>query len=256
MINIMVKFQICDFNKIKESVCKYYFENDILVDSFWEDNVMKSNFYNVIYNGEIIGYCGICNKNLITIFNLEKKYNYLAQDIFMKVKHLEEVSEAFVTTGDEFLLSLCLDNFSRIEKQAYFSRDLDMNSSDNNVNLRIASASDIEIIEKYSDDFFDNINKQISKGCIYIAEKENELVGFGIIEAGVIREDLQSIGMFVRKEFREMGIGTNILKGLKVIVKSKGKKSISGCWYYNHNSLKTQLKSGNYCCTRLLTVKF
>ena len=29
--------------------------------------------------------------------------------------------------------------------------------------------------------FFDDINKLISKECIYIAEKDNELVGFGII---------------------------------------------------------------------------
>ena len=70
----------------------------------------------------------------------------------MQVKQLEEVSEAFVATGDEFLLSLCLDNFSRIEKQAYFTRDLDMNSNGNDVNLRLATVSDIDIIEKYSDD--------------------------------------------------------------------------------------------------------
>jgi len=89
-----------------------------------------------------------------------------------------------------------------------------------------------------------------------MAEKDNELVGFGVIEKGIIREDLQSIGMFVVREFRRLGIGTNILKELKIIVKARGKKAISGCWYYNHNSLKTQLKSGNYCGTRLLRVKF
>ena len=109
---------------------------------------------------------------------------------------------------------------------------------------------------KYIPNFFDDINKSISKECIYIVEKDNELVGFGVIEKGIIREDLQSIGMFVRGEFRRIGIGTNILKKLKIIVKSRKKKAISGCWYYNHNSLKTQLKSGNYCESRLLRVKF
>lgn len=62
--------------------------------------------------------------------------------------------------------------------------------------------------------------------------------------------------MFVRREFRRLGIGTNILNGLKKIVKARKKKAISGCWYYNHNFLKAQFKSGNYCCTRLLRVKF
>lgn len=253
----MIKFKMCKFDEIKEKMCKYYSENDILVDSFWEDHVIESNFYNIILNGEIIGYCGIYNKNLITVFNLEKKYSYLAQEIFMKVKHLEEVSEAFVPTGDEFLLSLCLDSFISIDKQAYFTKDLNMNNGNNkDLNLRIATTLDKEIVEKYSDGFFDDIDKCISKGCIYIAEKENEVVGFGVIESGIIREDLQSVGMFVRKEYRMLGIGTNILKGLKNIVKGRGKEAISGCWYYNHNSLKTQLKSGNYCHTRLLKIKF
>ena len=175
----------------------------------------------------------------------------------MKVKQLEEVSEAFVPTGDEFMLSLCLDNFSRIEKQAYFTRDLNMhNDNQTDIKLRMAIPSDKEIIEKYSENFFENIDKSISKECIYIAEKDNELVGFGVIEKGHLREDFQSIGMFVRREFRRIGIGTNILKELKIIVKSRNKVAISGCWYYNHNSLKTQLKSENYCETRLLRVKF
>lgn len=66
----------------------------------------------------------------------------------------------------------------------------------------------------------------------------------------------KSIGRFVKKEFRRSGIGTNILYGLKNIVKARGKIAISGCWYYNHNSLKTQFKLGNCRSTRLLRVKF
>ncbi|EKQ56810.1 MULTISPECIES: GNAT family N-acetyltransferase [unclassified Clostridium] len=253
----MVKFEICEFEKVKERICKYYYENDILIDSFFEDHIIESNFYNIIFKEEIIGYCAIYNKSLITSFNLDQQYSHLAQELFMKAKYLEEVSEAFVPTGDEFLLSLCLDNFSRIEKQAYFTRDLDINhGNQTGVNLRMATSSDREIVEKYSEDFFGDIDKYISKECIYIAEKDNELVGFGVIEKGIIRSDLQSIGMFVRREFRRLGIGTNILKELKKIVKSRKKKAISGCWYYNHNSLKTQLKSGSYCETRLLRVKF
>ncbi|MFW2491827.1 GNAT family N-acetyltransferase [Clostridium chromiireducens] len=253
----MVVFERYKFDEIKERICRYYHDNDILIDSFFEDHVIESNFYKIICRKEIIGYCAIYNKSLITLFNIERKYSYLAQEIFMKVKQLEEVSEAFVPTGDEFMLSLCLDNFSRVEKQAYFTRDLDINEdNETNINLRMAVHSDKEIIEKYSENFFENIDKSISKECIYIAEKDNELVGFGVIEKGIIREDLLSIGMFVREEFRRIGIGTNILRELKIIVKSKRKKAISGCWYYNHNSLKTQFKSGNYCETRLLRVKF
>ncbi|MDR3597359.1 MAG: hypothetical protein P4L60_21705 [Clostridium sp.] len=66
----------------------------------------------------------------------------------MKVKYLEEVSEAFVPTGDEFLLSLCLDNFSNIQKQAYFTRDLGFYSeNDRDIKLKLATKSDKEKVE-------------------------------------------------------------------------------------------------------------
>lgn len=42
----MIKFKNCSFWEIKERVCKYYIENDILVDSFWEEHALESNYYN------------------------------------------------------------------------------------------------------------------------------------------------------------------------------------------------------------------
>ncbi|AQR96313.1 GNAT family N-acetyltransferase [Clostridium saccharoperbutylacetonicum] len=253
----MVVFEKCEFDEIKDKLCRYYQENDILIESFFEEHVISSDFFHIVLDEEKIGYCGIYNKKLLTSFGLDNKYNYLAQDIFTKAKYLEQVSEALVPTGDEFLLSLCLDDFDSLHKQAYFTRDLDLNNENNcAVNLRLAIPSDAQSIEKYSEDFFDDINKYINNKFIYIAEKDNELVGFGIIEPGIIRNDLQSIGMYVREEYRRQGIGTCILNELKKIVKVRNKKAISGCWYHNYNSLRTQFKSGNYCWTRLLKVKF
>lgn len=253
----MIKFEMCEYKTVSEKICKYYYENDILIDFFFESHLIKSNFYEIKFNTEIIGYCGIYDKGLITTFNLEKKNNNLAQEIFMKVKYLEEVSEAFVPTGDEFLLSLCMDNFNRVDKQAYFTRDLNFDKGSKiGLNLRIAEVSDKELIQKHTGDFFEDIDDSLRKESLYIVEKDNFLVGFGVIEKGIIREDLQTIGMFVRDEFRKCGIGTEILKALKVIVRARNKKAISGCWYYNHNSLKTQFKSGNYCNSRLLRFKF
>ncbi|MDR3597360.1 MAG: hypothetical protein P4L60_21710 [Clostridium sp.] len=68
----MIRFEMCKFEEIKEKVYKYYKENDILVYSFWEKHALESNCYNIIFNEEIIEYCGIYNKGLITLFNLGK----------------------------------------------------------------------------------------------------------------------------------------------------------------------------------------
>jgi|GEM_PF-5478480 len=63
----MVVFERYKFDEIKERICRYYHDNDILIDSFFEDHVIESNFYNIIYRKEIIGYCAIYNKSLITL---------------------------------------------------------------------------------------------------------------------------------------------------------------------------------------------
>ena len=253
----MIKFVQCAFSEIENEVYRYYEEKDILVDSFWENHIFESNYYHIKKGEENIGYCGIHHKCLMTLFHINEAHSYLAQEIFIKARHLEEIFEAFVPTGDELLLSLALDNFSTLEKQAYFTRyKKEKISKDESLQLELATLENQEIVERYSDGFFDNISREIGLERLYIAKKEGEIVGFGIIEKGRIRRDLASIGMFVRPEFRQKGIGKNILIGLKELVALEGRFAISGCWYYNHNSLKTQLSLGNECAARLLKIKF
>lgn len=253
----MIQFVQCTFSEIENEVCRYYEEKDILVDSFWEDHVCESTYYHIKKGEENIGYCGIYHKSLMTLFYVDEVHSYLAQEIFMKARRLEEIFEAFVPTGDELLLSLALDNFSTLGKQAYFTRYKKAKiAKDETLQLELATLEKQELVERYSEGFFDDISREIGLEKLYIAKKEDEIVGFGIIEKGRIRRDLASIGMFVRPQYRQRGVGKNILIGLKEIVELEGRFAISGCWYYNHNSLKTQLSLGNDCATRLLRIKF
>ena len=61
--------------------------------------------------------------------------------------------------------------------------------------------------------------------------------------------------MYVCENHRCKGYGTDILIGLKNIVLKNGKNPIAGCWYLNHNSLKTQIKAGFYPKTRMVKFK-
>ena len=255
-----MNIQKCDFKDIKTFVAEYYLNNKIIVESFWESHVRESNHYKIMYNNEIIGYFSINNGTLLVLFNVFEKYRNISQDLFAIVKKYESVKEALIPTGDEFLISHAIDNYVKIEKQAYFSIYTD--KAPNKIipiELKLANIEkDMETL-KLCYDFLkseiENIDKLIDEE-IYIARHENNVIGFGIIEYQKIVDIYASIGMIVREEYRQKGYGANILNGLKNTVKSKGKIPISGCWYYNHNSKKTMESAGAYSKTRLLRFHF
>jgi GNAT superfamily N-acetyltransferase len=254
-------FQNCMFEDIKEKVQKYYIENRIIVDSFWEDHVLESNHYKIVSEGITVGFFAIHHKQLLTLFNLDIEYVHYAQKLFQKVKHYEEVFEAFIPTGDELFLSLALDNFTKLEKQAYFSldsqREIDSSKIKQGFILTLAEMKDIDLIKQYSDNFFgEGLEQHIIVSQIYIARLLNEVVGFGIIEYGRVVPSFASIGMFVRPEYRCQGMATNILLSLKDVVYTKGLNPISRCWYYNHNSKKSAQSAGLCSKTRLLRIHF
>jgi len=246
----------CDFEDIRALVAEYYINNKIIVDSFWENHVRNSNHYKITYENEIIGYFSINSGTILVLFNVLEKYRNISQDLFTIIKKFESIKEALIPTGDEFFISLAIDNYIKLEKQAYFAIYTDRNPNKIiPVELKLANIEkDMETLNLCHDFFKSEIEniKNLIDVEIYIAKHENNVIGFGIIEYQKIVDIYASIGMIVREEYRQKGYGANILYGLKNIVKSKGKTPISGCWYYNHNSKKTMESAGAYSKTRLL----
>jgi len=227
------------------------------IDSFLEEHIMESQMYHIQLEEKNIGTCGIHKGSLITFFYLKVPYRDKAQEIFAQVRMLDHVENAFVSTGDEFFLSHCMDNFMKVEKQAYFFQLRDYeNIHESKVKVEKAGKGSKELVEKYHGGFFGNPDKDIEKELIYIARLDDEIIGFGAREDGVICKKNSSIGMYVRPEFRQKGLGTNILKAMQHLVHEEGYTPIAGCWYYNHNSKKTLQKSGFYSKTRLLKFFF
>lgn len=256
-----ITFQNCTFEDIKEKIVKYYSENDIIVDSYWEDHVLESNHYKITAEDKTVGFFAIHKKQLLTLFNIDMEYIHYSQELFDNVKHYEGVFEAFVPTGDELFLSLALDNFSKLEKQAYFSvdskREVDSSKMNQAFKLTLAEEKDLDLIRLYSGDFFgESLESHVEASHIYIARLLDDIAGFGIIEYGRVVPYFASIGMFVRPEYRRQGMAANILLALKSVVYAKGLKPISGCWYYNHNSKKSMQSAGMCSKTRLLRFQF
>jgi N-acetylglutamate synthase-like GNAT family acetyltransferase len=250
----------CTLENIIKYILKYYKENRIIVDSFWESNVRESNFYIIEYNQNTIGYFAINNETVLTLFNIFDEYRNTSQELFGIIKKYESVKEALIPTGDEFFISHAIDNYTKIEKQAYFSIYTERRPEKLfDIKLELADMEKDEVILNICHDFLKGEIENIKKGideAIYIARHENNVIGFGIIEYQKIVNIYASIGMIVCEKHRQKGFGSNILNGLKDIVKGKDIQAISGCWYYNHNSKKTMESAGAYSKTRLLRFYF
>lgn len=250
----------CALEDIKDMVVKYAQSLSSPIDSFLEEHILGSEHFVIMIGDEKVGYFSIFKNDLLTQFYVETKYRALGQEIFFRIKRMDYVQNAFVTTCDEFFMSHALDEYRNIERQAYFFQDTQSpihgEGWDSELTLRLATVEDKEDIVKYSGDFFDVSEKNIAKEQIYMAVKGDKIVGFGNVEKGIIVKNYVSIGMFTVEEYRQKGIGTSILLALKDMVYKEGMIPIAGCWYYNHQSKKTLEKAGMYSATRLLKVQF
>lgn len=259
-----MKIKKCTYKTLENQIQHRYESRQITVDSFWENHVLSSQFYD-IWEGEVsIGYFAIYKSHLITLFHLEDAYAHLGQTVFQMIMHFEQVTSAMVPSGDEWLLSHCIDHHVRIEKQAYFAHyqntSLPEHKHKTLTLMPIMPDDDFSLLD-LAPDFFDEETRDNLKSHqdffnVFSVEHNGEWVGFGVVEYGRVVKSIASIGMFVREDKRQMGYAANILQHLKSKVTSEGFVARSGCWYYNHNSKKSMESAGGYATSRLLKFFF
>ena len=229
------------------------------VDSFFEDHVRDAQHYRIQIDETVIGWTAVHKESLITQFGLFSPHRQLGQRAFAQVRKLEQVQNALVPTCDEFYLSHALDHYRLLEKQAYLFR-LDPQQARFQTRLalthRPATPDDVALIVGLSDTFFDDLDRRVRAGQLYLAWRGADCVGIGVIEPSVFTPEAASIGMFTAELFRHQGVGAAIIAHLIDVCQERGLRPVAGCWYYNHNSKKTLEKAGMVSQTRLLRVSY
>ena len=210
-----------------------------------------------------IGYFAIFKQEKMTQFFLQEQYLYLAQTIFKQVLEEYSVKTAFVTTGDQLFLSLCMDFHTKIELQAYFFDGTTIEevkaSEYSRENFYEVKPEELDEVISKTGDFFETIEKeQLVTGEVKLYKQceKDEVLGYGIIVPNKLLTQYWPVGMIVLERNRCKGVGRSIQMHLANIVRENGYIPISGCWYYNHLSKKTIESAGRYSKTRLLNVIF
>jgi RimJ/RimL family protein N-acetyltransferase len=247
------------FDEIREDVRRHLAALPGTIDSFLEDHILASNHYRMVVGSEAAGFASIHKERLITQFALAEPYRRYGQPVFARLRRWEHVQEAFVPTCDPYYLALALDDYRLLEKQAYFfvgPVSTPERPDPRRHRLRLADSKDFELIQRESGDFFTPIERNVDAGAIFITLRDEEPVGFGVIEVSALYADVASVGMFTSARFRGMGVGTATISLLMVECHRRGFRPVAGCWYYNHASKRTLERAGMAAPTRLLRISF
>jgi RimJ/RimL family protein N-acetyltransferase len=229
------------------------------IDSFLEDHILESMHYRIAIDGADAGFASIHKGSLITQFCLTEPYKRYGQPVFQRLRKLEMVREAFVPTCDEFFLSHALDDYRQLAKQAYFftlGRETLGPDVIRGHSLRLAESDDTGLIRQQTGDFFEDVEKRVQSGELFLTHRDGNPVGFGIMVRSKLYRDVASIGMFTIEAFRGTGIGTATIALLIEECQRQQLRAVAGCWYYNHASKKTLERAGMVTQTRLLRIEY
>lgn len=247
------------FAEIREATRRHLQALPSAIDSFLEDHILTSNHYRIVVAGETAGFASIHDERLITQFALAEPYRRSGQALFGKLRRMEQVRSAFVPTCDEFFLAHALDDYRRLAKQAYFFATPPGTAAAvamDPYSTRPAAIDDVDLVRQASADFFEDLERHIAAGELFVTLRDEEPVGFGILVKSTLYEDVASIGMFTIERFRQAGVGTATIAMLIGECRRRSLRPVAGCWYYNHRSRRTLQRAGMYSPTRLLKVEY
>jgi RimJ/RimL family protein N-acetyltransferase len=226
------------------------------IDSFLEEHIFVSRHYRMEVAGEPAGFASIHGGSLITQFSVGAEHLRHGQALFTRLRRMEHVTSAFVPTCDELFLSHALDDYREIAKQAYFFAEGTEAHFQSETFMRPAVASDAGLISETSGEFFHAVDESIASGKLFVTVRNDEPVGFGIIEPSRLYGDAASIGMFTIEWHRNQGVGADTITLLRQECHRRALRPIAGCWYYNHASKRTLEHAGMVTRTTLLRIEF
>jgi RimJ/RimL family protein N-acetyltransferase len=253
------RFAPVAFAEVREAMRQHLRALPSVIDSFLEDHILASNHYRIVVAGVTAGFASIHEARLITQFALAEPYRQCGQELFAELRRMEQVRAAFVPTCDEFFLAHALDDYRQLAKQAYFFAAPPGGGvavATEPYSARLAVVDDADFVRQESGDFFEDLERHIAAGEVFVTLRGEEPVGFGILVESTLYEDVASIGMFTIERFRQAGVGTATIAMLIAECGRRALRPVAGCWYYNHRSRRTLQRAGMSSSTRLLKVDY
>lgn len=252
-------FKACNRRDIAHFIQKYVGALSSPIDTFLEQQILNSDFYEISCHAAPAGYYAVNSDQCLTQFYLDPPYIAESQEIFNNVIRRHQVRSMLIPTCDELFLSLALDLDVKIEKQAYFFQDAKTNIPADKLyphgEFKAAEVRDAADIAAMCRDFIGKVEERIENGELFTFTQGDVLLGIGIVERNKLLDGYGSLGVFTNPSHRNQGIGRTIIHHLKAWCYDHNLVPVCGCWYYNAPSKQTLESAGMASKTRLLNLK-
>lgn len=264
----MYKFIESNYEQ-NDSYFNQYLENlSYNIESFQEEHILNSKVFSISIDEKHRGYYafsenvfGIEGFTVLTQFVLDSQVLKHSQPIFKDILERHGIISAFVSSMDEQFLSLAMDFHKSVTMQAFIHVDgkTEVAGAEFPISsMFLAKNEDFPQIQRLSNGFFDFLleSQKIGKFQLYILKDKEEILGFGLLEDGIINPNIKSLGIYTIEEHRGKGVGRSVMMHLKDICYQQGFKPLTGCNWYNKKSKATLESAGFVSQTRLFKIEF
>jgi GNAT superfamily N-acetyltransferase len=254
-----VRFSRVPFADVRTVLHDHLASLPVTVESYMEERVLDANHYRITVDGRAAGVGAIWDGTTITQFVLDDGFKAAGQLAFWHLRRLERVQWALVLSCDGYFLSHALDDHADISIQAYvFTVEPPAGATEDRTDLAVRPASpvDVEAIRTWSGDFFPDIDHLVRTGQLFVTQRGDATVGFGIVEASRLFDGVASVGMFTLDHERSRGVGSATIGLLLARCREAGIRAVAGCGRDNHFSKAALEQAGMYSPTRLLRVRY
>jgi GNAT superfamily N-acetyltransferase len=244
----MIKFKASDIVYINSLRNKYFDELPDVQEYYIEQQVNKAAVYNIVLDETGIGYFILGIDNTLLEYYLLNTFNSHYNDVFNEILLQFNVNSILCKSFDKLLNTVCRNNNMDIQNEGLLFRKFEgTKKEDSSITVRNAVEKEIDVLDEMSEGLFENrleIERYILSDQLKIFRLHDITAGVGIITKILPDKPFYDIGMAVRKEYRNRGIGSYIINYLYHYLHELGYKPIVSCNADNISSVKAIQKAG------------
>lgn len=229
---------------------------------YLEFKIREARVFVIQSDNQRIGYFLLGEDADLLEYFVNQEFLHEADTILEKVIRKFSVRKALCKSFDHTLLSCCAGLQNQVNVLGVLFREYREEIRPpvrEGVTCRPANAEDERHIIEINEEVFDHdeeVMEYIRDGKVFLFEKGQEMIGFGIFARVIVGRPAFDIGMLVERKYRRQGYGEYIIRYLTYLCAKNGWRATCGCAVENEASRRCLEKAGFISRYRLLEFVF
>lgn len=225
--------------------------------------VQGGDTFAIELHGEVVGYFVVHGGDTLVEFYLTPEHVPVAHVVFLRFLAEKKITRALVKSFDYLFLACSMDSQVSVRSKGVLVRDFvrrELPVIDRiRYTQRQAEEADFDRVRAVEQDVFthpERLLAVIRRGAMRLFERDDALLGFGIIRPIIPGRPDVDLGIAVDVPFRNKGYAVYMLRDMVDYCFSTGLNPVTGCAKENEASIRMGLRVGFQSRYRLLEVGF